>query len=245
MNDIKENTHKKDTADCEMAPKDWKGSIQKSESTKYCSTKVNTTHTLASGRIYENREKSNDPKYTKPDIGAEDTFILTDDNDKQTNPVCENPYEYSKRDISDLETDTSSSDFCANHNKLIVRDSDCPEESHHVISLQRKCSTTDKEVDASDLNMMSSPQKGNVNSIPDSLVACGFDRRWQWLDSNGAWIDYPADVNNQINQGLQQRPNASVVVKYKEQSFRIAPSKSIQINIESKERQSIRWQISK
>lgn len=77
-------------------------------------------------------------------------------------------------------------------------------------------------------------------------VAGNLNRCWQWLDSRGVWIDYPDDVNDQINHRLQQRPNASVVVKCKEQRcFRIVPSKSIQINIESKERHSIRWQNSK
>uniref|UniRef100_K1Q5M5 E3 ubiquitin-protein ligase MIB2 n=1 Tax=Magallana gigas TaxID=29159 RepID=K1Q5M5_MAGGI len=62
--------------------------------------------------------------------------------------------------------------------------------------------------------------------------------RWQWLNCNGVWVEYPDYVNSQINHSLHKRPKASVVIHYQEQ--RIVASKSIQINIESKERTEIR-----
>ena len=40
----------------------------------------------------------------------------------------------------------------------------------------------------------------------------GINRSWQWLDSTGAWIDYPEHVNSLINQRLLQRPYTSIVI---------------------------------
>nr|XP_022330520.1 uncharacterized protein LOC111128882 [Crassostrea virginica] len=73
----------------------------------------------------------------------------------------------------------------------------------------------------------------------------GINRSWQWLDSTGAWIDYPEHVNSLINQRLMQRPNASVVIAYNNQSYRVVPHKLLQINLESKEKHTIRWKIVK
>ncbi|XP_078313411.1 uncharacterized protein LOC111117584 isoform X3 [Crassostrea virginica] len=69
----------------------------------------------------------------------------------------------------------------------------------------------------------------------------GINRSWQWLDSTGAWIDYPEHVNSLINQRLLQRPYTSIVITYDNQSFRVVPHKLVQINLESKEKHTIRW----
>lgn len=194
------------------------GPSQKTDYAKYNGTKSNSTHTVDSKKRYsQNREMSYDQKYTKTDAGAEDSD--TDDNDIQTDSVYENPYGYSDRGTSNFVTDTSSSASRTKHKKLGVGALDSPEESHNTVSLKRKSITIDTKVDASGVNLTSSPRKGNNNLIPDNLltVAVDFNRCWQWLDSNGVWSDYPDDVNDQINHRLQQRPNVSVVVKYKEQ----------------------------
>lgn len=194
------------------------GPSQKTDYAKYNGTKSNSTHTVDSKKRYsQNREMSYDQKYTKTDAGAEDSD--TDDNDIQTDSVYENPYGYSNRGTTNFVTDTSSSASRTKHKKLGVGALDSPEESHNTVSLKRKSLTIDKKVDASVVNLTSPPQKGNNNLIPDNLltVAVDFNRCWQWLDSSGVWSDYPDDVNDQINHRLQQRPNVSVVVKYKEQ----------------------------
>ena len=52
----------------------------------------------------------------------------------------------------------------------------------------------------------------NINTNADNRV-------WQWLDSTGAWIDYPEHLNSTINQRLHQRPNASVVLTYNKKRY--------------------------
>lgn len=194
------------------------GSNKKTDFAKYNGTKSNSTLTVDSKKRYsQNREMPYDQKYTKTDVWAEGTD--TDDNDIQTDSVCENPYGYSERSTSDFVTDTSSSASQTKHEKLGVGVLDSPEESPNTVSLKRKTLTIDKKFDASGVKMTSSPQKGNIDSIPDSFLWLigNLNRCWQWLDNSGVWIDYPDYVNDEINHRLQQRPNASVVVKYREQ----------------------------
>nr|XP_034323302.1 uncharacterized protein LOC105337133 isoform X3 [Crassostrea gigas] len=81
----------------------------------------------------------------------------------------------------------------------------------------------------------------NVQNVHHSAqITDDINCRWQWLNCNGVWVEYPDYVNSQINHSLHKRPKASVVIHYQEQSFRIVASKSIQINIESKEKTEIR-----
>nr|XP_034323320.1 uncharacterized protein LOC109619859 isoform X1 [Crassostrea gigas]XP_034323321.1 uncharacterized protein LOC109619859 isoform X1 [Crassostrea gigas] len=230
------------------------GPIEKTDNAEYNGTKSKPTQSVDSKKRYSKiREMSYDQKYTKTYNGAEDTVTDDDDDDdddKQTDSVYENSFGCgcSERGTSDFVTDPLSLDNQTKHEKLGVGALGSSTEPHNTVSLKRKSLTIDKTFDASDVKKTSSSQKGNFDSMTESVisVAGNLNRCWQWLDRRGVWIDYPEDVNDQINHRLQQRPNTSVVVKCKEQRcFRIVPSKSIQINIESKERHSIRWQNSK
>ncbi|XP_062603142.1 uncharacterized protein LOC134264902 [Saccostrea cucullata] len=66
------------------------------------------------------------------------------------------------------------------------------------------------------------------------------DLSWQWRDNNGVWVNYSDHVNNLINYRLRQRPMATVLINYNDESFRIVASKMIQINTKTKERHDIR-----
>lgn len=200
------------------------GPIEKTDNAAYNGTKSKRTQTVDSKKRFSKiREMSNDQKYTKTNNGADDTVTDDDDDDDdiQTDSVYKNSFGCgcSERGTSDFVTDSSSSDKQTKHEKLGVGALDSSKESHNTVSLKRKSLTIDKTFDASDVNKTSSSQKGNFDSMTEGVisVAGNLNRCWQWLDSRGVWIDYPDEVNDQINHRLQQRPNASVVVKCKEQ----------------------------
>lgn len=209
-----------------------------SDSRKLKGTEANSTSYVDKLSIF--KQNSHGKRKSVTNVRAEDHFTETDDNDIQTDSVSEHPCYFSPKGIFVNGTETSMSDlnaapdhsgFCLDVDEAL----DNPDEFLNVLSPKGKCIPLERKSTAFDNNLTSFPQHDAVHLLhgdfqkteedrsTDDTVSCSrhcsddINHSWQWLDSNGTWIDYPESINSQINRRLLQRPTASVVVEYKEQ----------------------------
>lgn len=224
-----------------------RGSTQKSylssDSRKLKGTEANSTGTSYVDKSSILKQNSRGKRKSVINVRAEDHFTETDDNDIQTDSVSENPRDFSPKGIFVNGTDTSKSDlkaapehagFCLDVEEAL----DNPDEFLNVLSPKGKCIPVERKSTVSDNIVTSCPQHDAMDllhgdfqktaeerstddtvsrSVRSQHFSVNLNHSWQWLDINGAWIDYPESVNSQINQRLIQRPTASVVVEYNEQ----------------------------
>nr|XP_034323315.1 uncharacterized protein LOC105331856 [Crassostrea gigas] len=205
-------------------------------------------------------DKSGDERHILSDEIQKSNFTVTYDNDIQTDSVCEQPRACIAMRYPNYWTSDSRTDCKTEHENIKAfknaESFDVPNEFNNVFLEESFFGSK-----LSDGIETSYPQNHNLDAVYDCFhgameenilnknlqnvhhsekITDDLNCRWQWLSCNGVWVEYPDYVNSQINHSLHKRPNASVVIHYREQSFRIVASKSIQINIESKERTKIR-----
>ncbi|XP_022330329.2 uncharacterized protein LOC111128778 isoform X2 [Crassostrea virginica] len=249
-NEFKGNVTSQKTSGNVGTKDDYKRSTEqmKSESTNFDDSKTESSINLNSierpnfDRLHIPRSESpNVEKESATNFGVRNTagsFPLTTVDDRKTE------FKFTvENSLSDIETDgcpeaygTCSASVDEYHNDLLLKDVNGDRDSASAIderpfvprdSLPESIKNVEKERGLT----LSSPKIGNSVINAD---------RWEWMSSDGVWVDYPDHVNNQINCRLQQHPNTSVVVCYNDQCFRVIVSKSIQINTGSKERHRIR-----
>lgn len=268
-NDLKGKHSVKGTKDTKL-----RGSTQDSnlpaDSRKVKRTEANSTGTSYVDKSSILKQHSSSKRKSLTNVRAEDHFTETD-NDIQTDSFSEHPRDFSPKGFFVNGTDSSKSDLKAAHEHAgfcleFEEALDNPDEFINVLSPKGKCIPVESKSTVSDSNVTSCHQHDTMDllhgdfqktaeerstddtvsrSVHSKHFSVDLNHSWQWLDGSGAWIDYPENVNSQINQRLIQRPTASVVVEYNEQVFRVVASKMIQINTESKERHEIRRKHSK
>lgn len=188
----------------------------------------------------QKRHLSGDERHIFSDEVQRGNLIVTNDNDIQTDSACEQPRVCIAKKIPNYWTSESRTDCQTEHeniNDFINGESfDVPNEFNNVFSEENLNISFESKV--SDSNEMSYPQNQNLDAVHDCFhgsmeenlsnnnvrnihhsekITDDLNRRWQWLNCNGVWVEYPDYVNSQINHSLHKRPKASVVIQYQEQ----------------------------
>lgn len=63
--------------------------------------------------------------------------------------------------------------------------------------------------------------------------------QWFWKDDKGKWNPYSIEMNDRINECYKRDPKSTVVVTVQDQSYRVVMSKSLHINLSTKEESEV------
>lgn len=180
---------------------------------------------------------SGDKRHILADEIQKSNLIVTDDNDIQTDCASEQPHVcIAKRNPNFWKSDSRTDCKTENENINAFKNAesfDVPNEFNNVFLEESFFGSQ-----LSDGNETSYPQNYNLDVVYDCFhgameenvsnndvqnvhhsdkITDDLNCRWQWLNCNGVWVEYPDFVNSQINHSLHKRPKASVVIHYQEQ----------------------------
>ena len=209
---------------------DYKRSTErmKSEFTNFDDSKTERSINLNSIER-PNFDRLHIPRWESPNVEKESatnfsvrntgSFPLTTVDDRKTE------FKFTvENSLSDIETDgcpeaygTCSASVDEYHNDLLLKDVNGDRNS--VLSIdERPFVPRDEKSDSLPESIKNVEKERELTlssrKIGNSVINAD---RWQWMSSDGVWVDYPENVNNQINYRLQQHPNTSVVVSYNDQ----------------------------
>lgn len=180
---------------------------------------------------------SGDERHILSDEIQKSNFSVTYDNDIQTDSVCEQPRACIAMRYPNYWTSDSRTDCKTEHENIKAfknaESFDVPNEFNNVFLEESFFGSK-----LSDGIETSYPQNHNLDAVYDCFhgameenilnknlqnvhhsekITDDLNCRWQLLSCNGVWVEYPDYVNSQINHSLHKRPNASVVIHYREQ----------------------------